>query len=234
MDQKRNEMKVKELEEDGKMYKIEYLGEKLEKQYPTRKVIIIGRSGSGKTSISFSLIKDEFKEWSPTVSLDLGNYQIKVNDKIIQIQLWDTCGNDEFAANTPNLFNNTFIAIIVYAIDNKKSFEEVGKWFNILRKRSKESLVYLIGNKCDLINERIIQKIKGEELKQLYNFNYFLETSAKSGFNIINLLDKLAITIYEKEQQKDEKDKEINTGRISLDKNQEIDNIEFKKKKKCC
>ena len=235
MEQEINEMKVKELEEDGKLYKIEYIGEKVDKQYPSKKVIILGLSGVGKTSISFRLIKNKFEKSSPTISLDVVTYQIKVNDKIIQIQLWDTCGNDDFAANTPNLFNNTFIAIIVYAVNDIKSFNDIEKWYNILRSKSTESLVYLIGNKYDLEEkEWQVKEEEAKELKSQYNFNYFLETSAKSGFNILNLLDKIAITIYEKILQKDEKDKEINEGRISLNRNEEINNIQFHKKKKCC
>ena len=169
MEQKSSERKIKEIEDNGKKYKIEYLGERFDKNFETQKIIIIGLSGVGKTSISFHLLKDEFKICSPTISLDLANYQMKVNDEIIQFQLWDTCGNDEFAEKTPNLFNKTFLAIIVYAINNKRSFEDVGKWYNILRNKSFGSLVYLIGNKCDLEEERKVQKYEGEDLKNEYN-----------------------------------------------------------------
>ena len=238
MEEKNNERKAKELEENGKIYKIEYLGEKLDKNYKTKKVIIIGLSGVGKTTISFRLIKDEFKVCSPTISLDVANYKMKVNDEIIQFQLWDTCGNDEFASKTPNLFKNTFIAIIVYSIENKKSFEDVGTWLNILRENSFSSFVYLIANKCDLEEEvRKIQKFEGEGLKNQYNFNYFLETSGKSGFNITHLLDKIAITIYETIKLEDAKEKQINEGTVHLEKYDLSKNGEQevkKKKQKCC
>lgn len=237
MEEKNNEREPKELEENGKIYKIEYLGEKLDRNYKTKKIIIIGLTGVGKTTISFRLIKNEFKECSPTISLDLANYQMKVNDKIIQIQLWDTCGNDDFAANTPNLFKNTFIAIIVYAINDKKSFEDVGIWYNILRNNTSTPFVYLIANKFDLEEERKVQKYEGEELKNLNNFNYFLETSGKSGFNIIHLLDKIAITIYETIQKEDAKGKQINEGEVNIkieDLSKNDEQKVKKNKKKCC
>ena len=237
MEEKNNERKPKELEENGKIYKIEYLGEKLNKNYRTKKVIIIGLTGVGKTTISFRLVKNKFIECSPTISLDLANYKMKVNDEIIQFQLWDTCGNDEFASNTPNLFKNTFIGIIVYSIVDKKSFEDVESWFNLLKKYTSTPFVYLIANKCDLEEERKVQKYEGEEIKNLKNFNYFLETSGKSGFNITHLLDKIAITIYETIKEENEKGKQINEGTFDLKKDNLSKNGERevkKNKKKCC
>ena len=131
MAEKRSQLK--EIEKNGKHYKIEYLGENLDEKNPTKKVIILGLTGVGKSTISNYLIKDEFKEFFPTISLDLGNYKLKVNETIIQIQLWDTCGNEDFVAMTPNLFKNTFLAIIVYAIDDKNSFNDIEKWYNYFK-----------------------------------------------------------------------------------------------------
>ena len=231
MEQKSSERNIKEIEDNGKKYKIEYLGERLDRNFKTKKVIIIGLNCVGKTTISFHLLKGEFINCAPTISLDLANYQMKVNDEIIQIQFWDTCGNEEFVEQTPNLFNDTFLAIIVYAINNKRSFEDVGTWYNILREKCLGSLVYLIGNKCDLEEERKIQKYEGEELKNQYNFNYFMETSAKTGSNIINLLDKIAINIYEKIKVEEEIYNKKNEGRFSL-KKEDLDNKMKSKKKK--
>ena len=75
----------------------------------------------------------------------------------------------------------------------------------ILRSHSVESLVYLIGNKNDLEEKRQVQKHKAEELRQKYDFKFFIETSAKSGCNITELLDQIAIDIYEKKEEELEK-----------------------------
>ena len=226
-----SEIKVKEIEENGQHYKIEYLGETLDNTIPTKKIIILGLTGVGKSTISFYLIKKKFIECSPTISLDLGNYKCKVNGKIIQIQIWDTCGNDEFVANTPNLFNNSFLAIIVYAIDNKNSFNDIGKWYNILRKNCSCPFIYLIGNKNDLEEKRQVQKHEAFKLVKDYKFNYFMETSALSGCNINKLLDKIAIEIYEK----DEEESENQGSFIIKNKDDLCDNTEHKKNKnRCC
>ena len=226
MAEKRSE--IKELDKNGKHYKIEYLGESLDGDKPTKKVIIIGLTGVGKSTISHYLIKNEFKHFTPTINLDIAGYKLRVNKTIIQFQIWDTCGNENYVISTPFLFKDTFLAIIVYAIDNKTSFEDVEKWYNILRDQSLTSLVYLIGNKNDLEEKRQVQKHKAEELRQKYDFKFFIETSAKSGSNIKALLDQIAIEIYDKKGEENEKEE-----KFIIEINEE-EEIKIKRKKKCC
>ena len=147
---------IYEDEIDKNKYKIEYIGDKFSKEFKSYKVIVIGRYGVGKTSIINSLMEKEVdKEYESTMSIDIKNIQVKVNDKIIQISIWDCCGNDKFAQNTPNLLKNVSIALLVYAINDKdKSFNDLNIWHNILKEHSCESIIFLIGNKSDLEEER--------------------------------------------------------------------------------
>ena len=228
MNEKRD--KIKEIEENGKKYTIQYLeGDKLDKNIPTKKIIILGLSGSSKTKFSYRLLKNEFKPSSPTISLDLAGYKFKVNDKIIQIQIWDSCGNDDFCANTPNLYKNTFIAIILYEVDNRYSFYDIEKWYNLLRQNTLGPLIYLIGNISEE-EKRQINTSEGENIKKEFNFNFFMEVSVKSGFNAEIILDRIAIDAYENSQN----EKEIQNGRISLAREDLIMDNEIKRKKKFC
>ena len=223
-------------EEDKNKYKIEYIGEKLTKDLKVYKVIIIGMLGVGKTSIIHSIMNNEVdKEYSPTMSLDIKHIQTKVNDKIIQIQIWDSCGNDKLAQQMPNLFKDAFIAIIVYAINNKKSFEELKKWYNLVKEYSFDNIIFLIGNKSDLEEEREITKENVETFKNNYdNINIFLEVSSLTGENIDKLLDNIAISIYEKDINGENKlDNAIKGGRIALNK-EDFTKKRKKKKKKFC
>ena len=200
-----NKVIIKEVEDNGKKYTIQYFkGKKLDRNIQTKKIILLGLSGVGKTTISYRLITEEFKQCNPTISLDLANCKIKVNDKIIQIQIWDSCGNDDFAANTPNLFKNTFIGIFVYEIVKKDSFNDIEKWKNLLKQHSNAKFVYLIGNKADLEANRQVATHEGEKYKDESNFNFFMETSAKSGLNIDKLLNKIAIDVYESTKKEEE------------------------------
>jgi len=219
--------------ETEKDYNVEFIGKGHSDKFTTYKVNLLGINGVGKSGISFRLLNNKFKEdSSPTISVDVENFQVKVNDKIIQFQLWDSCGNEEFAQNTPNLFRGTTLAIIVYAINDRKSFFEVQKWNNILNKYSRECMKYLIGNKCDLEDYRVVSKEEGEALKDDYDFDLFLEISAKTGFNITTLINNIAISIYQKEKKLEEEDELLpQAGRLSL--NKEFDR-KPKKKKNCC
>ena len=157
-------------EKDENKYKVEYLGQKYTQDLLIYKVIILGLYGVGKTTIINNLIKkDTDKEYEPTISVDVIYFQVKVNDKIIQIQIWDTCGNDEFALNTPNLFKNASIAILVYAINNKKSFQDIEKWYNMLLNHSYDHIIFLIGNKSDLEDQRKVTIEDAENFKNSYD-----------------------------------------------------------------
>ena len=138
--------------EDNSKYKVEYIGEKFSKDLISYKIIFIGRYGVGKTSIIHKLMNKKFdKEYQPTMSIDIKNIQVKVNEEIMQINIWDSCGNDKFALNTPNLFKNVSISI-----------------HNILKEYSLESIIFLIGNKSDLEEEREVKIEEGEEFKNNY------------------------------------------------------------------
>jgi len=105
-------------------------------------------------------------EYKPTMSIDIKNIQAKVNDKIIQISIWDCCGSDKFAQNTPNLFKNTSIALLVYAINDKeKSFNYLESWYNTIKDHSYDNMIFLIGNKSDLEKEREVTIEDGETFK---------------------------------------------------------------------
>jgi small GTP-binding protein len=178
--------------------------------------------------------KETDKEYAPTISVDIKNLQVKVNDKVIQIQIWDCCGNDEFALNTPNLFKNAKVAILIYAINDKnKSFKDIESWYNMVLKHSYCNILFLIGNKRDLEKERKVTIEDAENFKKNYDdIKIFFETSAKSGENIDKLLENIAISIFEK-NEKEEKDLEnamnYNNRPIKLKK----ENHKKKKKKNC-
>jgi len=221
--------------EEKSNYKVEYVGEKFTKDLTSYKVITIGRYGVGKTTIIHKIMqKFVDKEYAPTMSIDMKNIQIKVNEEIMQINIWDCCGNDKFALSTPNLFKNVSIALLIYAIDDKKSYEDLKAWYNMLLEHSKDSMIFLIGNKVDLKKKREITIEEGEKFKNKYDdIKIFLETSSFEDNNIEKLLENIAISIYKKD--KDEKKKEDN----ALNKTETLVKYDFtkegtKKKNRCC
>ena len=196
------EMINEEGEENNKSkYKIEYLGEKFSKDLKVYKVIILGLYGVGKTAIIHKLKREDFdKEYEPTISIDIKMFQVKINDRIIQIQIWDTCGNDEYAQSIPNLFKNTSITILVYAINNRSSFKNLQNWYSLVKEYSFDNTIFIIGNKNDLKKEREVTIEDAETFKNNYdNVKIFLETSALYGENMNKLFENIVISAYEKD-----------------------------------
>ena len=221
--------------EDNSKYKIEYNGEKFSKDLISYKVIVIGRYGVGKSTTIKALMNKEIdKEYAPTMSIDIKNIQAKVNDEILQISIWDCCGNDKYALSITNLFKNVTIAIIIYAINDKQSFNDLKIWYNMVKEYSTESIIFLIGNKNDLDKEREVTIEEAEKFKDNYDdIKIFFETSALNGNNIDKLLDKIVFSIYEKNEN-DKNDVDISTRKtIALDK-EDFTKKGKKKKKRCC
>ena len=227
-----------EVEEEGIKYKVEYLGENYSNDYMTYKVIILGSFGVGKTTIIKKLTSEEIdNEYLPTISADIKNIQIKVNDKIIQIQFWDTCGNEQFIEKTPNLFKNISATILVFAIDDKNSFNAIEKWYNVLKNYSFDNIIFLIGNKIDANKEREVKKEEGEEIKNKYsNIKMFFETSCILDNNIDLLFGNISISLFKKNEifEKKVDNALTKTFTITLQDNLSKNKEQKIKKKKCC
>ena len=188
-------------------YKIEILKEDILSDGIISKIIIIGDSGVGKTSLSLRITKNLFEEApKTTVGFDIFKYIAKVNELVIKLQIWDTCGLEEFSSCTPSLYKNAALAIIVYSIDNKKSFEHLENWKNLVKENaSPETIIFIVGNKKDL-NNRKIKTEQGEEFKNKYDFQFFTETSAKENEFVNDLFQQALIKIYEQHKEKQKGD----------------------------
>ena len=90
------------------------------------------------------------------------------------------------------------MAIIVYSIPNRNTFENLEKWINVLKKNSQpETLVFIVGNKKDLENERDVREEEGKKFVEDNNLNFFIETSAKSGEFVDKLFEQGFAQLYE-------------------------------------
>ena len=118
----------------------------------TFKIIFIGDSGVGKTCITYRITSGKFYEKiSPTIGFELFPYLAKYKDKIIKLEMWDTCGQEVYRSLIKSFFVNSSMAIIVYAVDNKNSFISIHEWIRQCRNNcSPMTKFILIGNKKDL------------------------------------------------------------------------------------
>ncbi len=178
--------------------KYELLSEKEKKLDISFKIIIIGDCGVGKSSLSLRATKNEFIEsYKATIAFEFYIFNIKINNLNINLQIWDTCGQEEYRSLITSFYKNSSLAIIVYAIDNITSFNNVDSWIKDLKQYSNPNIkIILIGNKNDLNDKRQIEFEKGNQFAKDYNLDLFFETSAKSGFNVQNILIDAAKILY--------------------------------------
>ena len=159
------------------------------------KVIVIGDSGVGKSCPTNNIFEENY---NATVGFEFFTLNLKMFNKIIKLQIWDTCGQELYRSLITNFYRNSSLAIIVYAINSEPSFESIDMWLKELRTHSNpDAKVFLIGNKIDLEKEKKITKEKGEKFKELNNLDLFMEASAKSGINAQNIFVQAAKLLYQ-------------------------------------
>ena len=164
----------------------------------TFKIIIIGNSGVGKTSITTSAVKNVFiNDYKSTIGMEIFSLYLKVNDKPIKLQIWDTCGQEIYRSLIKNFYRNSSLAIIVYSIDKKNSFKDINLWIKEIRVNSSPDIkIVLIGNKSDLDKDRQVSYEEGKKYLDDEEVLKFFETSAKTGENIKKLFQEISIILY--------------------------------------
>ena len=211
------------------------------------KIIVVGDSGVGKSCLTMKGTKNYFEEYySPTVGFEFFTFNIRINDKNIKLQIWDTCGQEAYRSLITSFYRNSSLAILVYSIDNINSYNNIESWLNEIKSQANPEIkIFLIGNKTDLENERQISKEEAQRFSSEHIFNYFIETSAKTGFNAQSVFIRAAKELYI--THLDYKDRASRVGSITpatdsfqqdinMNNNFMLDDEEEKprKKKGCC
>ena len=165
----------------------------------TFKVIIVGNAGVGKSCLSLKATKNIFDQnYNQTIGFEFFDFNICFEEKErIKLQIWDTCGQEVYRSFITNFYRNSSLAIIVYSIDDKKSFEDIDLWVKDLKSESNPDIkLFLLGNKADLEDKREVKYEEGEKIKNNYGFLYFNETSAKTGLNVTDVFVQAAKLLY--------------------------------------
>ena len=120
------------------------------------KVIVIGNSGVGKTCLSIKMTTNEFSSKNlPTLGFDYFPFYFKHKNTIIKLEIWDTCGQENYRSLIKSFYNYSSLAIVVYAIDDINSFNSIEEWTRQCKNEcSPETKFILIGNKADLGPEK--------------------------------------------------------------------------------
>ena len=128
------------------------------------KIVIVGESRVGKTSITQRYVKNNFLEnQSPTIDVSFCSKYIMYKGKMQILNIWvflrkDTAGEEKYHSISSFYYKNSNGAIIVYDITDEKSFNTLQSWVEELKKELPEIPIILVGNKCDLESFRRISK----------------------------------------------------------------------------
>ena len=194
-------------------------------------ILFIGDSRVGKSNMIYRLIENKYsEEILASVGFDIKTKVMKICNKNILVKIFDTAGQERFNSITTSLFQKVQGIVLVYDISNEDSFRNINNWILKIKDNFLNVQYILVGNKCDLENERIISKKDGMNLAKKYNFKFF-ETSSKTGQNINEVIIELVTDIY-KNFTKFNYEKNIflndNYDKISIQSNYQSSH------KKCC
>ena len=202
----------------------------------TFKLIVVGNPNVGKSCLSLQGTTGKFEDsYVATVGFDFYSFFAKIENQLIRLQIWDTCGQEGYRSLVQNFYRGTALAILVYAINDMKSFNDVGTWVKQLKAYSSPDVkMFLVGNKNDLVNERKIQEEEGRKCSRELGFYCFYETSAKTGFNSKEVFIKAVKLLYIN-YKKHNSGQAVNDSKKSGNKKLGKDLFDKnKKKKKCC
>ena len=140
----------------------------------------------GKSCILLQFTDNKFRnQHELTIGVEFGAKTISINGKSVKIQIWDTAGQEAFQAITRTYYKGAIGALLVYDITRKETFIHVTKWLEEVKNNSSKTItVILIGNKKDLEDKRQVSYEEGEAFAK-ENGLMFLETSAKTAYNVV-------------------------------------------------
>lgn len=148
------------------------------------KIVVLGGGGVGKSALTIRLVTDNFlDEYDPTIE-DSYRKQVMIDDETALLDILDTAGQEEFSSMQDQWMRDGQGFLLVYNITSRATFDEVSVLYDkILRTKDTDKVpIVLVGNKCDLKDERDVEYIEGADLAKQWACSFF-ETSAKIKLN---------------------------------------------------
>lgn len=170
------------------------------------KLVFLGEQSVGKTSLITRFMYDTFdKTYQATIGIDFLSKTMYLDDRTIRLQLWDTAGQERFRSLIPSYIRDSSVAVVVYDVSNKNSYDNTSKWIEeVKQEKGDDVIIVLVGNKVDLSEK----EVNNDQVKEYCDNNgiLFIETSAKSGFNVKQLFKRIALALPASEQDNSQND----------------------------
>ena len=189
------------------------------------KMILLGESGVGKTSIIKRYLNDFFdKNESSTLSMSYVGKTVEINNQKIILNIWDTIGQEKYRSISKLFLNETKIVILVYSITSKTSFNELEYWYNLYKEvLGEETILGIAGNKVDLYLDQEISDDEGKQYADKCGAIFALLSAKENKNTIDSFIDELVKAYLNKinknndDNKNDNKEKDEQNNTIKLD-----------------
>lgn len=187
------------------------------------KAVLVGDTKVGKSCILSKFVQDSFDVNTPaTVGAAFHTKIVHTEYGPIRLQLWDTAGQEKYRSLAPMYYRSAAAAILVYDVTNKQSFDNLQVWNQEIMEKAPPGLnIFIVGNKCDCVEERVVSTAAGQSCSHDLGHSQFFEVSAKTGEGINNLFLRVAESDIKSDAP------------VDTDRSKPVA-IEEKKKKGCC
>ncbi len=166
---------------------------------PTMKIIVVGNGKVGKTTLTIKYVKGKFtSDYKKTLGVDFLNIKryIKNIEKEIEFYIWDTAGQDYYNSITKRYYKGADAALIVFAINDKDSFDNIISWYDKINQECDNIPIILVMSKIDLKHEAVVSDIEAENLAKKLNID-FMKVSSKDNIMVNEVFEKLAIIHFQ-------------------------------------
>uniref|UniRef100_A0A8B9TUU3 Ras-related protein Rab-17 n=1 Tax=Anas platyrhynchos TaxID=8839 RepID=A0A8B9TUU3_ANAPL len=179
-------------------------GGSLERHCPTYiyKVVLLGSTAVGKSSLAYRYMKNDFQESLPTVGCSFFTKILRMESATVKLEIWDTAGQEKYHSVCHLYYRGAHAALLVYDITNKETLGRAKQWLKELEKEflHDEIVIALVGNKTDLAEEREVPTEEGEEFARSRSL-LFAETSAKSNHQVKDVFMAVALQLLQREAE---------------------------------
>jgi len=162
------------------------------------KVIILGDSGVGKTSLMNQYVNKKFSnQYKATIGADFLTKEVMVDDRLVTMQIWDTAGQERFQSLGVAFYRGADCCVLVFDVNVAKTFENLDSWRDEFliqaAPRDPDNFPFVvIGNKIDLENQRVVSTKRLQAWCAAKGNIPFFETSAKEAINVEQAFQTIA------------------------------------------
>lgn len=163
---------------------------------PALRILMLGDACVGKSSLILRYAADEFNDvWMTTIGIDFRVIDHTHKNQHVKVQIWDTAGQERFRSISKAHWKQAHGVMLVYAVDDESTFNNCKKWIEDITASADPNInLVLVGNKCDNVSDRQVQKEDGRKLADEHKIPFF-EVSAKKNIAVAQAYESLVNSV---------------------------------------